>query len=160
DGTSWTEITGPPVTPAAGDTLMLWQSVWGLSSTDIYTVGAEYGRGWTPLVAHFDGNQWSLFTLPVDTLREPLDICATSPPNLYVAGVVHDAVDTSMAHDHGLILHFDGTTWSETIDSESGVHLKAVWGTAPDNVYMVGDPGAIVRWDGAHWMHGPQLVTT
>jgi hypothetical protein len=160
DGTGWSEISGPPVTPDAGDSLVLWQSVWGLSPSDVYAVGADYGPGWKPLVAHFDGSRWSLATLPTETLREPLDIWGTSPQNLYVAGVVHDPVDTSMAHDHGLILHFDGSAWSETVDSESGVHLKAVWGTAPDNVYMVGDPGAIVRWDGTRWAHGPQLVTT
>ena len=62
DGTTWSEIAGPTVSPATGDTLVLWQSVWGLSGSDIYLVGAAYGTSWTPLIAHFDGQQWSLFT--------------------------------------------------------------------------------------------------
>lgn len=42
--------------------------------------------------------------------------------------------------------------------------LFKVWGRAPDDVWVVGDRGTIMRWDGARWTHealpgGPRLVT-
>jgi hypothetical protein len=160
DGSAWSEITGPSVTPASGDTLLLWQSVWGLSGQDIYLAGAAYGTGFTPLVAHFDGQQWSLFTLPSVTAREPLDVWATSPQNLYVVGVLHGAPDPNNANDQGLILHYNGSAWDETIRPAMGVHLKAVWGTASDNIYVVGDPGVIAHWDGTAWTDEASLITT
>jgi hypothetical protein len=160
DGSAWSEIAGPSVTPASGDTLVLWQSVWGLSSDDIYLVGAAYGTGFTPLVAHFDGQAWSLFTLPATADREPLDVWGTSPQNLYVVGVLHGAPDPNNANDQGLILHYDGSGWNETIRPAVGVHLKAVWGTAPDNIYVVGDPGVVAHWDGSAWRDEPRLITT
>ena len=160
DGTTWSEIAGPTVSPATGDTLVLWQSVWGLSGSDIYLVGAAYGTSWTPLIAHFDGQQWSLFTLPNTTDREPLDVWGTSPQNLYVVGVLHGIPDPKNVNDQGLILHWDGSSWAETIRPQMGVHLKAVWGTATDNVYAVGDPGVIAHWNGTVWQDEPRLITT
>jgi hypothetical protein len=160
DGMQWSEITGPSVSAAAGDTLILWQSVWGLSARDIYLVGAAYGTGFTPLVAHFDGQAWSLFALPVTTAREPLDIWGTSPQNLYVVGVLHGAPDPKNANDQGLILHYNGSGWDETIRPEMGVHLKAVWGASADNIYVVGDPGVVAHWDGGTWKDEPRLITT
>ena len=160
DGTTWSEIAGPSITPAPGDTLVLWQSVWGLSGSDIYLVGAAYGTSWTPLIAHFDGQQWSLFTLPNTTDREPLDVWGTSPQNLYVVGVLHGIPDPKNVNDQGLILHWDGSSWAETIRPQMGVHLKAVWGTATDNVYAVGDPGVIAHWNGTVWQDEPRLITT
>lgn len=159
DGSNWSEIAGPAVT-APGDTLILWQSVWGLSDHDIYVVGAGYGPTINGFAAHFDGQQWSLLSLPTTANREPLDVWGTSPQDLYIAGVLHDPTDTTTAHDHGIVLHYNGTAWTETVLGEDGVHLKAVWGTAPDNVYVVGDPGIIVHWDGATWTEAPRLITS
>ena len=41
-----------------------------------------------------------------------------------------------------------------------GVRLQGRWGTATDNIYAVGDPGAIARWNGAAWPDEPQLIPT
>ena len=153
-------MTGPSFTPPPGDTLVIWQSVWGLSGSNVYVVGSSYGTRFTALVGHYDGSRWTLVTLPSTVDREPLDIWGTSPQDLYVSGVLHDPADTSTAHDRGLVLHYDGAGWTESLHGPDGVHLKAVWGASADNVYVVGDPGVIFRWDGASWTEQPQLITT
>ena len=159
DGQSWTEISGPSVA-SPGDTLVLWQSIFGLSAHDIYVVGAGYSPTLTPLAAHFDGTQWTTFTLPNTVHHELLDVWASSPQDVFVSGVIRDpATGEDTSNDLGLVLHFDGATWTETTQGGPTAHLKAVWGTGPSNVYIVGDPGVILHWDGSAWHDGPRLIT-
>jgi hypothetical protein len=160
DGSSWSEVSGPAVT-SPGDTLVLWQSITGLSGQDIYVVGAGYSPTLTPLAAHFDGQGWTTLTLPAVTHRELLDVWASSPEDVYVCGVLRDpATGEDNSHHQGLVLHYDGENWTESTHGELGVHLKAVWGTGPNNVYVVGDPGIVVHWDGVSWNEEPRLITT
>jgi hypothetical protein len=48
------------------------------------------------------------------------------------------------------ILHFDGTSWTHY---QTGIldHLKAIWGNAPNDIYAVGDRGAIIHYAGTGW---------
>ena len=49
----------------------------------------------------------------------------------------------------GRILHYDGEQWA-TEASGTGTNLIAVWGSDPDNVFVVGDGGTILtRTEGA-----------
>ena len=52
--------------------------------------------------------------------------------------------------DTGIILHWDGTEWS---DRPSGTreNLRGVWAAAPDDAWSVGDSGTVLHWDGASW---------
>ena len=36
---------------------------------------------------------------------------------------------------------------------ESGTeeYLLSVWGTSDENIYIVGDKGVVLRWDGSQW---------
>jgi hypothetical protein len=47
--------------------------------------------------------------------------------------------------DGGMILRFDGTTWTK-MTSNVTTHLRAVWGTSPTNVYAVGDNATILHY--------------
>jgi len=42
-------------------------------------------------------------------------------------------------------------TYPERPDPEVGIWFLGVWGTGPDDVYVVGQPGLIFHWDGASW---------
>jgi hypothetical protein len=47
--------------------------------------------------------------------------------------------------DDGLILHFDGSTWTK-MTSNTSTHLRAVWGLTPYNIYAVGDNATILHY--------------
>lgn len=50
----------------------------------------------------------------------------------------------------GLILHFDGVSWSLMPDP-GGYAFYDVWGSAPDDVWVVGGFGLIRHYDGSEW---------
>ncbi|MEM1031166.1 MAG: vanadium-dependent haloperoxidase [Myxococcota bacterium] len=57
------------------------------------------------------------------------------------------AVGGDAAGREGLVLHFDGSAWSR-IPSETPFDLWWVHAIAPDDVYIGGAGGTILRWDG------------
>ncbi|MDQ3034396.1 MAG: hypothetical protein M3Y87_18455 [Myxococcota bacterium] len=50
----------------------------------------------------------------------------------------------------GFVWRFDGTSWSELpLPSDfGGQSLFKVWGTGPNDAWIVGTDGAVLRWDG------------
>jgi hypothetical protein len=52
--------------------------------------------------------------------------------------------------DNGLIIHFDGGSWS-VVASPTTAKLNGVFGSASNDVWAVGDEGVILRWDGGTW---------
>jgi hypothetical protein len=60
--------------------------------------------------------------------------------------------------DDGVVLHFDGTTWSVSLNRMAG-RLRGVWGRAANDVWVVGggqEPdedraSLLLHWDGATW---------
>ena len=49
-------------------------------------------------------------------------------------------------------LESDGNTWQPMAGDLNGVILRRVWGAEPDNVFAVGDQGALYHYDGAAWV--------
>ena len=163
NGTAWSEMTGPSLPPLS-DVVIMWRSVWGSSGHDVYAVGARYGTMTTPttgllrptaLVAHYDGATWSTVSLPSGTNREILDVWGTSASNVYLVG----DFQPGDGNDEGIILHFDGTNWTESRYGHNGLHLKAAWGTAANDIFAVGDEGTILHFDGAAWTPMPTPIT-
>jgi hypothetical protein len=163
DGSAWTEMTGPSV-PPRDDAVIVWRSVWGSSGDDVYAVGARYKTAATPttglleptaLVAHYDGTSWSEVELPSGSNREILDVWGTSASNVYLVG----DFQPGDGNDEGIILRFDGSSWTETRYGSDGLHLKAAWGTGPNDVFAVGDEGTILHFTGAGWVPMPTPIT-
>jgi hypothetical protein len=163
DGTAWTEMTGPSLPPLS-DAVIMWRSVWGSSGHDVYAVGARYQTAATPttgllrptaLVAHYDGTSWSEVELPSGNDREILDVWGTSASNVYLVG----DFQPGDGNDEGIILHFDGSSWTETRYGSDGLHLKAAWGTGPNDIFAVGDEGTILHFTGAGWVPMPTPIT-
>ena len=50
----------------------------------------------------------------------------------------------------GIILHYDGATWSP-MSSGTTETLWGVWGNSGGDVFAVGGPGTILHYDGATW---------
>src|SRR2546427_11110791 len=64
-------------------------------------------------------------------------------------GVWGSASAVVWAVGNGNIVHWDGSAWSPSIWTGTG--LRGVWGSASTDVWAVGDAGTILHWDGSAW---------
>jgi hypothetical protein len=125
DGSSWSS-TDPDLFPLATD-------VWGTAEDDIWVAGGDNSYTYSVLW-HWDGRVWS----PEWDGGLVRHIWGTSPDDVWAVGF------------DGLILHFDGTDWSE-VASGTSENLFSVWGYAPDDVWAVGGATTTLHWDGQSW---------
>ena len=51
----------------------------------------------------------------------------------------------------GVVLHFDGATWTQWEELPALPSFESIWGSGSDDVYIAGTGGAILHWDGAAW---------
>ena len=49
--------------------------------------------------------------------------------------------------NYGQVIHYDGAVWT-TVLSGVNFNLRSAWGSAPDDVFIVGEAGTILHWDG------------
>lgn len=78
-----------------------------------------------------DGATWQM----VDTHTRLMRIWATDARNVWAVGL------------GGVVLRFDGSSWSE-VSVGTTAHLRAVWGTDASSMYIGGDGGLLLRFDG------------
>ncbi|MCA9574531.1 MAG: hypothetical protein R3B40_10105 [Polyangiales bacterium] len=135
DGDTW-ERNDTPTTEA------LW-GVWGAAPDDVWAVGGAGRAGSTPVLLHYDGLSWRSVDPP--TFGRPgvtalYKVWGTAADNVYAVGRA------------GVILHYDGDTWSEEA-SGTGDDLIALHGSGPDEIVVVGgrSNGRVVIWDGSTW---------
>ena len=57
---------------------------------------------------------------------------------------------TSAVGYSGIILHWQGSTWTQ-VSSGTLSTLNAIWGAGANDVWAVGVNGAIQRWNGTRW---------
>lgn len=118
-------------------------SIWGSSSSSIFAVG---GGG---QIRRYNGTSWSPMSSP--TTRQLARVAGSGPNDVWAVG---DSV----------VLHYDGTSWSNvTLNgignyyfsrSPSGLQSLfqlGLWVRGPKEVYLGGDNGIIVRFDGTEW---------
>jgi photosystem II stability/assembly factor-like uncharacterized protein len=114
-----------------GDIDILYD-VWGASQTDVFAVGGNLGE-----ILHYDGNGWSVMR----STKEPQNlygIWGYSPTDVFAVG------------EDGLILRYDGETWSE-MDSGTQWALHGIWGSSSEDIFAVGYAGTILHYDGISW---------
>lgn len=115
-------------------------SVWGTSSSDVWTVGADVGDG--PAVLHYDGQSWKRHTT------------GASGSLWWVAG---QGDSLWMSGDGGLVLRYDipqGTF--EPHPTPTAERLYGILPFSDSDVWTVGAAdnglgGVIYRWDGSDW---------
>jgi len=108
-----------------------WRAVWGRSAGDVWAVG-ESG-----IVAHFDGDTWKGGS-------------SVTPEQLN--GIWGTSDHTWVVGDDGTFLSLEGDTWtSSQATSES---LRALWGSAEDDVWAAGND--LVHFDGSGWVQMPR----
>ncbi|HEY0022505.1 MAG TPA: Ig-like domain-containing protein [Longimicrobium sp.] len=129
-------------------------AVWGTSASNVYVAN------WTSIL-HFDGTRWH----NVDTVQwhGTLDIWGTGEDNIYAVGQT------------GRILHWNGTAWYyERFDGNivyaqalgdwsnppANIYLWGVWAAAPDDWFIVGDQGTVLRGSHGNWTKMSTPVNT
>ena len=152
-------VTSPPPTPPnppdstsheviwEADTLGDWNSwinaVWGSSPDNVWAVGWITRGDWGTNIVHWNGNQWEDY----DYFEADLNgMFGLDSNNIWAVGAtLHGQIGEA------LIARYDGSMWRTVhIDYESP-YLMAVWASAPDDVFAVGDRGTILHYDGNAW---------
>ena len=74
----------------------------------------------------------------IDAVRELEGIWGSSSSDVFAVG------------RDGVILHYDGTTWT-SMNSGTTKWLKDIWGSSSSDAFAVGVLGTILHYDGASW---------
>lgn len=104
------------------------RAMWGVTSNDLWAVGG-FTDGAGGVIAHHTAQGWT----PVVELPWKLyDVRGSRADDIWAVG------------DHGLVLHFDGQSWSRE-HSGAGIALESVFPLAGGDVIIAGGYGAILR---------------
>jgi|GEM_PF-1366380 len=60
------------------------------------------------------------------------------------------STDVFAVGDNGLILHYNGSNWSQ-MDSGTATDLLSIWGSSASDIYTAGDDGFIFHYNGSVW---------
>lgn len=159
DGTRWT--------PQATGTLQYLNGLCGSSASDVWAVGTN------GIILHWNGTAWSSVTSP--TWAELTGIWCYSASNVWAVGedgaVIRwdgsswqavpsgtpdrfnavfglNSTDIWAVGALGLVRHYDGIRWSTIPTGGRPLDLLAVWAADPTRVYMAGEGGRLLQWDG------------
>jgi hypothetical protein len=99
-------------------------SVWGTSSSDVWTVGGDALDGTGPLVLHFDGQSWTR-----------METGLTEGNLWWVFGFEGGPV--YFGGDGGVIVRYAEGTFT-TMQTPSTQTVFGIWGSSPDDVWAVG----------------------
>jgi hypothetical protein len=132
DGTAWSPVALPEGTP-----LMDWVHVWAADSAlavgDLGTALVYDGQTWRAEATTTTQNLWGTW--------------GPSPDQVWAVGG-----NSETEADATVLRREDGVWRTETLPTLTRPGVDAffkVWGTAADDVWIVGRRGAILHWDGA-----------
>lgn len=99
----------------------------------------------------FDGSAWQTVDTGADVAL--WGVFVFSPSEVWAVGGDAFVTDTP-----GVILRYDGTSWSEsplpTLDRDSGAVFK-IFGLSTDDIHAVGARGVLLHYDGSAWTQMP-----
>ncbi len=134
DGNAWTDLR-------PGGTETFWWA-HGTSRTDAWIVG-EKGR-----ILHWDG-QTVTEGASRPTSATLFGVWAAAPDDAWAVGGTPGG-GSSAPND--VVLHYDGTSWTASPPPQAlGRAFFKVWGSARDDLYVVGEAGTVWHRKGAVW---------
>jgi hypothetical protein len=139
-------------------------SVAAASAGDAWAVGFSGGplSGVGTLMLHWDGTTWSRVTSPAVLDGAPgilTDVTAVSAGDAWAVGSAGaSSVTESGSVGKPLLLHWDGTRWSQAAGvpavagNLAGIAMSGHSGWAVGTSWVAGHPQPLVlRWDGTRW---------
>lgn len=126
-----------PVDTGLDVPLLNW--VYGFGPDDLWVVG----NGGT--ILHWDGSAWS--AIESSTTEDLWGVWGASPSDIWAVG------GSGFPEATATLLHYDGAAWATvelpTLERPGVRALFKVWGTGADDVFIVGQRGTLLRWDGS-----------
>lgn len=163
DGTSWQQVPSPD----PGSAVNVLNGVAATSPTDAWAVGDESNNGLgnqQSLILHWDGTSWAQVPSPDPggSFENVLEaVSAVSATDAWAVGVYNDGSTA----DQTLILHWDGTTWSQVPSPDpgsSGNLLRGVAAVSATSAWAVGSDTSgsvtqtlVAHWNGTRWKQVP-----
>jgi hypothetical protein len=145
DGQSWTAVLTGQSSQHGGT------AIWGSSSSDLWLgcdgdINADLPpTHWNGMVVGSDAGTSGV----IDSSGYASALWGSSSDDVWAVGA-RRPTDPYWVADEGLILHWNGVTWSQLPSTGAGP-LSGVWGSHSDDVWAVGYFGEIVHWDGRTW---------
>jgi hypothetical protein len=157
DGLTWTAFALPDI---AGDLTSGITGVADLAPNNVWSVGNIHIGEQHPhqIIEHFDGTRWSVSPGPSfqPTDQPTLEgLTAISATNMWAAGAILTTIN-GMQFLFPLFEHFDGTSWTATIDELTlNGFLFGISADATNDVWAVGTlslGGTLIEhFDGTAW---------
>lgn len=117
--------------------------VTGTGANDLWMVG-EKGR-----ITHYDGGAFVEHQRP--TTATLWGVWAASPNDVWAVGGTPGG---GLGAPNDLVFHWDGASWSQVpLPAPAGKSLNKVWGTSSQDLYAVGEAGAIWHKKGDTWVN-------
>ncbi|WP_224246710.1 CBM96 family carbohydrate-binding protein [Hyalangium gracile] len=141
DGAEWTWLE------EVGGYRLGFYSVWGSGPNDVWASSA-----WST-VAHFDGTRWKYmyWDSQQQQMKEGLGFFGNYPNGTVLYDIWGTGANDVWFVGPGLILHWNGTTWTEMQLPSQLNWLTSVHGSGPNDVWAVGSGGTIFHFDGVSW---------
>jgi hypothetical protein len=128
--------------------------VAAISSTDVWAVGAHNTIEFSnPIIEHWDGNAWSLFSLPFH--GSLIALTAISANDVWAVGNSNPQLNV---YDT-LVEHWDGKSWSivNSPNISQNNNLLGIVAASANDIWAVGVYFSneymtlIEHWNGKHW---------
>jgi hypothetical protein len=139
NGSAWTVFILPQPS-VSGPSSPVLHGVTAVSANDVWAVGENEevpGLGITTLIEHWNGSVWSIVSSPTPGAYPILSaVSARSSTDVYAVGSNEPSVNGGV--QQGLILRWNGSTWSADTDPTAGT-FSPLYGAATF-------PGAANEW--------------
>ncbi|SNY68924.1 hypothetical protein [Paractinoplanes atraurantiacus] len=169
NGTSWSTVTSPNATDYYNEL----RDVDAASASSAWAVGYANGSPGVngaprnALALRWNGTSWSAVATPQPgtNFRQLYGVKAVSATDAWAVGWYYD----SSLHGEALMLHWNGTAWTQVTAPDpgtSGTSLEGVAGTAANDIWAVGyysntgEKGVLahplaVHYNGVSWVRSP-----
>jgi hypothetical protein len=174
NGTAWSKVASPD--PGPGLDELTGVSV--VSADDVWAVGYDCSKAscgaaenvWDTLILHWNGTKWSTVPSPdpSPTVNELFGVTAVSADDVWAAGSEVPDILGATPMSHTLILHWNGTKWSQVSSPNAPGASNTIYGIAANSAtsaWAVGNEcdylacpfpevttdTLILHWNGTKW---------